>query len=347
MGKQQEAETTQNDSVSRFTFNVSPMFSQSENIYVAGHRGMVGSAIVRKLNQMGCSNIITRTHKELDLTNQQAVADFFQKEKIDQVYLAAAKVGGIHANNTFPAEFIYQNLMMECNIVHSAHMAGVEKLLFLGSSCIYPKMAEQPMKELALLTGRLESTNEPYAVAKIAGIKLCESYNRQYGRDYRSVMPTNLYGPFDNFHPENSHVIPALIRRFHEAKQRGDKEVAAWGSGRPMREFLHVDDMAAASIYVMELEKVKYEENTEPMLSHINVGSGVDCTIKELVETVAETVGFEGTIVWDTSKPDGTPRKLMDVGRLKNLGWEYSISLADGLKETYSWFLKNQDSFRS
>jgi len=317
-----------------------------KRIFVAGHNGMVGSAIVRQLVSNETIDIITRSRKALDLTNQQAVLEFFQTEKIDQVYLAAAKVGGIIANNTYPADFIYENLMVECNIIHSAHLANIQQLLFLGSSCIYPKLAEQPMSESALLTGTLEETNEPYAIAKIAGIKLCESYNRQYSRDYRSVMPTNLYGPFDNFHPENSHVIPALLRRFHDAKLNNDTEVIAWGSGQPMREFLYVDDMAAASIHVMNLDKVIYDENTEPMLSHINVGTAVDCTIKELVETVAKVVGFEGKIKFDATKPDGSPRKLMNVDRLKSLGWEYSVSLEDGLTMAYKWFMNNQDKLR-
>ncbi|GAA6184557.1 GDP-L-fucose synthase [Aliiglaciecola sp. NS0011-25] len=317
-----------------------------KKVFVAGHRGMVGSAIVRQLTKQGDVEIVTKTRKELDLTSQAEVSEFFAKENIEQVYLAAAKVGGIIANNTYPAEFIYENLMIQCNIINSAHVAGVQDLLFLGSSCIYPKLAEQPMSEDALLTGTLEPTNEPYAIAKIAGIKLCESYNRQYGRNYRSVMPTNLYGENDNFHPENSHVIPALIRRFHEAKLEGKSEVVAWGSGKPMREFLHVDDMAAASIYVMQLDNATYEANTQPMLSHINVGTGVDCTIRELVETVAKVTGYEGEISFDASKPDGAPRKLMNVSRLKDLGWQYSISLEDGLASTYEWFLANQDSFR-
>ncbi|WP_318462741.1 GDP-L-fucose synthase [Photobacterium leiognathi] len=317
-----------------------------KRIFIAGHRGMVGSAIVRQLSQRDNVEIITRTRSELDLLNQQAVNDFFAEAHIDEVYLAAAKVGGIHANNTYPADFIYENLMMECNIIHAAHQHDVQHLLFLGSSCIYPKLAEQPMTESALLTGTLEATNEPYAVAKIAGIKLCESYNRQYGRDYRSVMPTNLYGENDNFHPDNSHVIPALMRRFHEAKLNNDKEVVVWGTGTPMREFLFVDDMAAASIHVMELDNETYQANTQPMLSHINVGTGVDCTIREMAETMAKVVGFDGDVVFDSTKPDGTPRKLMDVSRLADLGWRYSVSLEEGLTHTYQWFLANQDNFR-
>ncbi|WP_305402623.1 GDP-L-fucose synthase [Photobacterium leiognathi] len=317
-----------------------------KRIFIAGHRGMVGSAIVRQLSQRDNVEIITRTRSELDLLNQQAVSNFFAEARIDEVYLAAAKVGGIHANNTYPADFIYENLMMECNIIHAAHQHDVQHLLFLGSSCIYPKLAEQPMTESALLTGTLEATNEPYAVAKIAGIKLCESYNRQYGRDYRSVMPTNLYGENDNFHPDNSHVIPALMRRFHEAKLNNDKEVVVWGTGTPMREFLFVDDMAAASIHVMELDNETYQANTQPMLSHINVGTGVDCTIREMAETMAKVVGFEGDVVFDSTKPDGTPRKLMDVSRLADLGWRYSVSLEKGLTQTYQWFLANQDNFR-
>lgn len=307
---------------------------------------MVGAALVRQLQHQPGIKLITASRNELDLTSQAAVQAFFQQQRIDQVYLAAAKVGGIHANNEYPAEFIYQNLMIEANIIHAAHTSGVQKLLFLGSSCIYPKMAEQPMTESALLTGTLEPTNEPYAIAKIAGIKLCESYNRQYGRDYRSVMPTNLYGENDNFHPQNSHVIPAMMRRFHEAKQAGDKQVVVWGSGKPMREFLHVNDMAAASVHVMNLDDAIYQANTQPMLSHINVGTGVDCTIRELAETMQRVVGFNGELVFDTSKPDGAPRKLMDVSRLKALGWQASISLEQGLQQTYHWFLQHQEQLR-
>jgi len=316
-------------------------------IFVAGHRGMVGSAIVRRLTSLGYRNLVTATHAELDLTRQADVEAFFRRHRIDQVYLAAAKVGGIKANHDFPAEFIYENLMVQANVIHSAHQANVDKLLFLGSSCIYPRMAEQPMAETALLTGTLESTNEPYAVAKIAGIKLCESYNRQYGRDYRSVMPTNLYGPHDNYHPENGHVIPALLRRFHEAVSADAPEVVIWGSGTPMREFLHVDDMAAASVYVMELNTPTYSANTQPMLSRINVGTGVDCTIRELAETVAKVTGYRGRLVFDATKPDGTPRKLMDVNRLGSLGWTSTIGLEDGLRDSYQWFLDNQDRYRS
>ncbi len=310
-------------------------------IYVAGHRGLVGSAIMRQLAAMGCSNVLTRTHSELDLVDQAQVKAFFEQEKPEYVFLAAAKVGGIHANNTYPAEFIYQNMMIEANIIDAAYRNGVEKLLFLGSSCIYPRAVEQPMCEDALLTDVLEPTNEPYALAKIAGIKLCESYNRQYGTDYRSVMPTNLYGEGDNFHPENSHVIPAVMRRFHEAKERGDAEVMVWGSGKPMREFLHVDDMASACLYVIQLDKEIYEANTDPMLSHINVGTGIDCTIREMAETVKKVVGFEGELVFDTSKSDGAMRKLMDVSRLKAMGWQASIGFEDGLADTYRWYLES------
>lgn len=319
----------------------------NQRIFVAGHRGMVGSAIVRQLQAKGYTNIIVATHAELDLCSQVAVNDFFKTQQIDQVYLAAAKVGGIHANNEYPADFIYQNLMIEANVIHAAHVNDVQKLMFLGSSCIYPKMAQQPMVESELLTGVLESTNEPYAVAKIAGIKLCESYNRQFGRDYRSVMPTNLYGPHDNYHPENSHVIPALLRRFHEAVKDNAEVVTIWGSGKPMREFLYVDDMAAASIHVMELDAETFKANTQPMLSHINVGTGIDCTIRELAETVAKVTGFQGRLEFDATKPDGTPRKLMDVSRLADLGWKASISLEDGLRDAYQWYLNNIDSARS
>lgn len=315
-------------------------------VFVAGHRGMVGAALVAELKKTPDVEIITASRAELDLTNQAAVQAFFTRHRLDQVYLAAAKVGGIHANNTYPADFIYENLMIEANIIHAAHLNDVQKLLFLGSSCIYPVLAEQPMNEDALLTGTLESTNEPYALAKIAGIKLCESYNRQYGRDYRSVMPTNLYGPNDNFHPENSHVIPAMMRRFHQAMQANAQQVVIWGTGTPMREFLHVQDMAAASVHVMSLDSTTYQANTQPMLSHINVGTGVDCTIRELAETLAEVIGFKGELVFDSSKPDGAPRKLMDVKRLKNLGWQSAISLKDGLAITYQWFLKNQKKLR-
>jgi len=313
------------------------IMNKDSKIYVAGHRGLVGSAIMRQLDAMGCSNILTRTHSELDLVNQAQVQAFFEKEKPKYVFLAAAKVGGIYANNTYPADFIYQNMMIEANIIDAAYRNSVERVLFLGSSCIYPRAVEQPMREDALLTGVLEPTNEPYALAKIAGIKLCESYNRQYGTDYRSVMPTNLYGKGDNFHPENSHVIPAVMRRIHEANERGDTEVVVWGSGKPMREFLHVDDMASACLYVMQLKKETYEANTEPMLSHINVGTGIDCTIREMAETIKKVVGFKGELVFDKTKPDGAMRKLMDVSRLKAMGWKASISFEQGLSDTYQW----------
>jgi len=321
--------------------------SISPKIYIAGHRGMVGSAIMRELKKRGNENLVFRSHAELDLTNQLAVKNFFESEKPDQVYLAAAKVGGIYANNTYPAEFIYDNLMVQANVIHEAFNVGVKKLLFLGSSCIYPKSVAQPMREEALLTGILEATNEPYAVAKIAGIKLCESYNRQYGVDYRSVMPTNLYGPGDNYHPENSHVIPALIRRFHEAKLNNCSSVVIWGSGTPMREFLYVDDMAAACVHVMNLEAQIYSAHTQPTLSHINVGYGEDVTIKVLAQTICEVVGFKGVIDFDRSKPDGTPRKLMDSSRLNGLGWRANISLKDGLNLAYHDYLNNLKLLRA
>ena len=317
-----------------------------KRVYIAGHRGMVGSAIYRQLAQRDDIELITRNREQLDLLDTKSVNDFFTSEHIDQVYLAAAKVGGIMANNNYPSDFIYENMMMESNILHAAHNSNVGKLLLLGSSCIYPKFSQQPIKESELLQGSLEPTNEPYAIAKIAGIKLCESYNRQYRRDYRSVMPTNLYGPNDNFHRENSHVIPALLRRFHEATLRDEKYVEVWGSGRPMREFLHVDDMAAASIHVMELDNEVWQENTEPMLSHVNVGTGEDCTIRELSHAIAKVVGFRGDIIFDSSKPDGTPRKLLDISRLRRLGWHHEIGLEQGLVNTYHWFLENQQCYR-
>ena len=316
-------------------------------IFVAGHRGMVGSAIVRQLSDHSDVSIITRNRNELDLTNQADVFDFFSTHQIDQVYLAAAKVGGIHANNTYPADFIYENLTIQNNLIEAAHRNDVQNLLFLGSSCIYPKETSQPMAEAALLTGKLEPTNEPYAIAKIAGIKMCESYNRQHGRDYRSVMPTNLYGQGDNFHPENSHVIPALMRRFHEAARQSLETVTVWGSGKAMREFLHVDDMAKACVHVMNLDKTRYAKIVKPAQSHINVGTGVDCTIGELAQTIASVTGFKGALHFDSSKPDGTMRKLLDISTLKNLGWAPSISLKQGLEETYDWFLEHQNSFRS
>ncbi len=322
-------------------------WDKTSKIYVAGHRGMVGSAILRKLKSAGFDNLTTRTHAQLDLTNQLDVAAFMTQERPQVVILAAAKVGGILANNLYPAAFIYENLLMEANVIHQAYQVGVDRLLFLGSSCIYPKLAGQPMHEDALLTGTLEPTNEPYAIAKIAGIKLCESYNRQYGTDYRSVMPTNLYGPNDNFHPENSHVVPALLRRFHEAVQAGSPEVVIWGTGEPRREFLHVDDMADACLYVLGLDAAVYRANVHPMLSHINVGTGEDVTIRELAETVAAVVGYRGRIAFDTDKPDGTPRKLLDVSKLAGLGWKAKIPLVDGLRDAYGWFVDNQSSFRA
>jgi len=316
--------------------------SSNAKIYVAGHRGMVGSAIVRSLRGRGYTNIVTRTHADLDLTNQASVREFFEAEKPREVYLAAAKVGGIYANNTYPAEFIYQNLMVEVNVINEAWRVGVEKILFLGSSCIYPRQVSQPMSEDALLTGGLEPTNEPYAIAKIAGIKLCESYNRQYGTDYRSVMPTNLYGPGDTYHPENSHVIPALLQRFHVAKLSGAERVVIWGTGTPKREFLYVDDMADACLHVMELSKKVYCTNTQPMLSHINVGSGNDMTIHELANLVSEVVGYNGRIEFDSSRPDGPTRKLLNVNRLKALGWISKIGIEDGLRLAYEDFLAQQ-----
>ncbi|REL31949.1 GDP-L-fucose synthase [Thalassotalea euphylliae] len=324
-----------------------PNIKPKQRVFVAGHKGMVGSALVRKLALEPSIELVTCARKQLDLTDQQAVFEFLAAQKIDQIYLAAARVGGIHANNTYPAEFIYENLAIQNNIIHGAHLADVDKLLFLGSSCIYPKLALQPMAESALLTNTLEPTNEPYAIAKIAGIKMCESYNRQYGRQYRSVMPTNLHGSNDNYHPENSHAIPALIQRFHQAKIQGDSKVVAWGSGKPMREFLYVDDMADASVFVMNLDNKQYQASTQEMLSHINVGTGEDCTIKTLVETVAKVVGFDGEIVFDTSKPDGAPRKLMDVSRLSSLGWRYQISLQEGLAHAYQWYVDNVEQARS
>jgi len=314
----------------------------NDKIYVAGHRGLVGSAIVRQLESRGFTNLLICTHKELDLTNQAQVQSFFQEEKPDYVILAAAKVGGIHANNTYPADFIYQNMMIEANVINSAYESKVKRLLFLGSTCIYPKAVEQPMREDALLTDVLEPTNEPYALAKIAGIKLCESYNRQHGTDFRSVMPTNLYGINDNFHPENSHVIPALMRRFHEAKVNNDAEVIVWGTGNAMREFLYVDDMAQASLFVLELDEETYKANTQPMLSHINVGTGKDKTIREMAETMKQVIGYTGKLVFDADKPDGAPRKLIDVTRLKKMGWSYTTSLKEGLKNTYIWYTNEE-----
>ena len=311
----------------------------NDKIYIAGHRGLVGSAIVRQLESRGFINLLMRTHKELDLTNQAQVQTFFEKEKPSYVVLAAAKVGGIHANNTYPADFIYQNMMIEANVINSAYENKVKRLLFLGSTCIYPKAVEQPIREDALLTDVLEPTNEPYALAKIAGIKLCESYNRQYGTDFRSVMPTNLFGINDNFHPESSHVIPALMQRFHQAKLNNDKQVIVWGTGQAMREFLYVDDMADASLFVLELDEITYQINTKPMLSHINVGTGKDVTIREMAETMKEVVGYKGKLIFDKAKPDGASRKLIDVKRLKNMGWEYSVDLKEGLERTYKWYV--------
>lgn len=323
------------------------MNGRGQTIFVAGHRGMVGSAIVRRLRELGHERILTADRQSLDLLDQAAVRRFFADNRIDQVYLAAAKVGGIHANNTYPAEFIHENLLIQSNLIDAAHTHDVDRLLFLGSSCIYPKLAPQPMREDALLTGLLEPTNEPYAIAKIAGIKMCESYNRQYGRRYRSVMPTNLYGPNDNFHPENAHVLPALMRRLHEAKVEGRPSVTVWGTGRAMREFLHVDDMARASVFVMEMDDGVYAANTRPDLSHINVGTGEDCTIRELAEALAQVIGYAGRLDFDATKPDGTPRKLMDVSRLRAMGWRPEIGLEDGLRQTYGWFLENHASIRS
>lgn len=317
-----------------------------KRIFVAGHKGMAGSAICRQLAHQPGVELITATRQQLDLTDRAQVEGFFADQSIDEVYLAAALVGGIHANDTYPADFIYSNLMIQVNVIHTAYLNGVNKLMFLGSSCIYPKLAEQPMIEDALLTGKLELTNEPYAIAKIAGIKMCESYNRQYGTDYRSVMPTNLYGPGDNFHPQNSHVVPAMMRRFHEAKIANASEVVVWGTGKAMREFLHVDEMAEASVFVMNLPKDTWQQHTSPMLSHVNVGSGIDCTIAELAHTLAEVVGFSGRVVFDTSKPDGTPRKLMNVDKLSSMGWKAQLALKDGLRDTYQWFLANQDDLR-
>ena len=320
-------------------------------IYVAGHRGMVGSAIVKRLHGSGKApeglEILTRTHDQLDLTQQAAVHEFMLSEKPDVVVLAAAKVGGIHANSTYPGEFIYQNLMIQNNVIHGAYLAGVRKLLFLGSSCIYPRLADQPMREDALLTGVLEPTNEPYAIAKIAGIKMCESYNRQYSVDYRSVMPTNLYGPGDNFHSVNSHVVPALIKRFHAAKNDGQSEISIWGSGTPMREFLHVDDMAAASLFVLDMDPELYQQNTQPMLSHINVGSGAEVSIRDLALLIRDVVGYEGALTFDVSQPDGSPRKLMDSSRLENMGWKAGIDLSKGLVDAYGWYLESLDTVRN
>jgi len=312
----------------------------TDKIYVAGHNGLVGSAIIRQLKERGFLKLIMRTHKELDLLNQNQVQVFFKKEKPDYVILAAAKVGGIHANNSYPADFIYKNIMIEANVINSAYENNVKRLLFLGSTCIYPKAVEQPMQENALLTSILEPTNEPYAIAKIAGIKLCESYNRQYNTDFRSVMPTNLYGINDNFHPENSHVIPALMQRFHKAKINNDSKVTVWGTGNAMREFLYVDDMAAASLFLLELNTKSYKANIQPTLSHINIGTGKDIKIRELAEIMKQVVGYEGKLIFDSTKPDGVPRKLIDISRISNLGWKYKVDLNEGLEKTYDWYLK-------
>ena len=320
--------------------------NKNAKIYVAGHRGLVGSALVRRLEKEGYSNLILRTSKELNLRDESAVKSFFDEEKPEYVFLAAAKVGGIYANNTYPADFIIQNIQIQTNVITHALRTGVKRLLFLGSSCIYPRECPQPMKEEYLLTGPLEPTNEPYAIAKIAGIKMCESINRQHGTDFRSVMPTNLYGPGDNFHPENSHVLPGLLRKFHEAKINQSEYVEVWGSGKPRREFLHVDDMASACLYIMNLNEKTYKANTKPMLSHVNIGTGKDCTIRELAETIAKVTGFKGEIRFDPSKPDGTPRKLLDISRLNALGWEATISLEDGIRQTYQWFLEHRDEIR-
>jgi GDP-L-fucose synthase len=323
------------------------MMNIDDKIYIAGHNGMVGSAIFKKLRENGFVNIITRSSPELDLVNQQDVYNFLQKEKPDYVVIAAAKVGGIHANDSYPAEFIYQNLMIETNLIHGSYQAGVKNLLFLGSSCIYPKKSQQPIKEGYLLSGQLEPTNEPYAIAKIAGIKLCESYNRQYGTDYRSIMPTNLYGPNDNFHPKNSHVIPALIRKFHKAKVNNDSSVEIWGNGTPMREFLHVNDMADASIHIMKIGKKILEGEIDPMLSHVNIGTGVDISIKEVAHAIKKVVGFSGSVIFDVKMPNGTKQKLLDVSRMKALGWQSKTTLQSGLKETYEWFLENNEKLRT
>jgi GDP-L-fucose synthase len=319
----------------------SSTINKNDKIYIAGHNGLVGSAILRKLKKEGFLNLIVRSHKELDLINQESVKSFFKKEQPDYVILAAAKVGGIHANNTYPADFIYQNIMIEANVIHSAYENKVKRLLFLGSTCIYPKGVKQPMKEDAILTDILEPTNEPYALAKISGIKLCESYNRQYDTDFRSVMPTNLYGINDNFHPENSHVIPGLMQRFHKAKINNDEEVEVWGSGKVMREFLYVDDMASGSIFILELDKVTYKANTQPMLSHINLGTGRDNTIKEIAEIMKKVVGYKGKLTFNTTKPDGAPRKLINISRLSKMGWKSKVDLEDGISRTYNWYLEN------